>query len=119
MSDSNQDKRFFASSFKIGANSKGNDRVQFYLGLEDALELASEIASKANEGTGTGVQLDIHKTVGQKDGKTIVGGMMFCKSKQPQQGRQSSNNYAPKNGGKSQQQIIEELQAKLKNSQVG
>lgn len=114
-----KDKMFSGSTVKFGKNSKGNDRVQFYLKKEDAEELAALMVENASAGAGTGVQLDIHQTVSEHQGRTIRGGFLFCKAKQAQTQRQTTNNYAPANGGKTQEQIIAELQAQLAAKQVG
>lgn len=108
-----KDKMFQASSAKFGKNSKGNDRVQFYLTKEASEEMAVAIATLSGEGSGTGVLIDIHQTKGEtKEGKPISGGIAFVKAKQAQQTQQQTKkSYTPKND---QQSVID----RLKNKQV-
>lgn len=118
----NRDESVNFTSVKFGENSKGNLRVQLYVSKEDAENLAASIVQKASEGTGTGVQLDIHQTLNTvKDtGKEFISACMFVKSKMARQqdGQRSGSygggksTYKPK--GNSQADVI----ARLKQKQV-
>lgn len=87
----------FRSTIK-GKNSKGGDRLQLYLTLEDARELAATLESKLGEATDRGVKIDLHTAERETDGgRKFLASFAFVKTvTEGTNGPSKPKSFAPK-----------------------
>jgi hypothetical protein len=89
----------FRSTIK-GKNIKGGDRLQLYLSLDDARELAATLESKLGEASDRGVKIDLHTTERETDGgRKFLASFAFVKTVEAQAEKPAPKQFAPKRVG--------------------
>lgn len=86
----------FRSTIK-GKNSKGGDRLQLYLSLDDARELASTLEAKLGEASEKGVKIDLHTSEREtNEGRKFLASFAFVKTVADGVGTPAPKQFAPK-----------------------